>query len=248
MTYISDYFRQEIFNFISNKLFKDVGFKLYLLSKEDYQPIINNGEELIVYIETRDNKIENYRFELAEDFLSNQIIPLTKECELRGLNFSTEKMRDEVIDDFNSIQMSNLQVENVLNFTKCLIFFIYLCKYIVFNIKLPESIWYSKSKKFPLLSNDFKITPLLAGFFDGCIDEITPIPSALISLYKVYFNNEYGKKLSATYENLEIYRNMLVENKEEFKDVELREHESIKTIISVSFLMNQDEMASKFKQ
>lgn len=91
MTNISDYFRQHISNYISNKLFEDVGFKLYLLSKEDYLPIIENGEELIVYIKTKENKIENYRFELAEDFLSNQMIPLTKECELRGLIFSVEK-------------------------------------------------------------------------------------------------------------------------------------------------------------
>lgn len=248
MTNISDYFRQHISNYISNKLFEDVGFKLYLLSKEDYLPIIENGEELIVYIKTKENKIENYRFELAEDFLSNQMIPLTKECELRGLTFSTEKMRTEIIDDLKSAQVSNLQIENVLNFTKSIIFFTYLCKYIVFNIKLPESIWFSKSNNFHLLSNDFKITPLLAGFFDGYIDEITPIPSALLSLYDVYFNDEYGKKLSAKFENMELYRNMLVEKEVEFKDVELRVHDSIRTIISVSFLLNQDEMASKFKQ
>ena len=60
MTNISDYFRQHISNYISNKLFEDVGFKLYILNEEDYLPIIENGEELIVYIETKENKIENY--------------------------------------------------------------------------------------------------------------------------------------------------------------------------------------------
>jgi hypothetical protein len=245
---LQNYFQREISHYISNQVFENVSFTVVIKTKNAPCTIIEHGKELTIFITTHNNTVQDCSFELSDDFLTNALQPLNKECALRGLDFSTEKMRLEIIDDFKSIAISNFNTENVLAFVKSIVFFQYLCKYTVYNMKLPEKIWFSQHDEFHKLSPEFKITPLLAGVFDAFCDEIVAIPRALLSLYNVYFDATYAEKISAIYETSKAYQNLLIAKETTFPNLELRIHDSVRTVISVSFLMNGDDITSVFNQ
>lgn len=200
--------------------------------------------DIAINIVCNSNSIIKYSIHYGENYLLNSLDEVNEECSRRGLEFSVDEMRLEIIDDLKTLEVSNLATDAIVEFTNTILFFHYVIKYVLKNLKLPRSMWYSKDEDYKLFYEKYKIHPIAAGSIDGYIDEIITIDKALFGIYSIFFINGMHEKMIETFKNSTGFIDMM--NEEEldvkFLNEELRMHKSVQTMISVSFLLQGDEL------
>jgi hypothetical protein len=246
-----DALKSEFIALACHPLLKNNQFNLRIrVHAEDFE-IINSGDELLIRIDLDNDKIIKYQFHFLDNYLADCLENIREEAKNRGLDFfSVEKMRLEILDDLKSVTISQLDVATILGFTNCLLVFQYLHKHILRNLALPKSIWFSEDEAYHLWHEEHRLHPIIAGQLDGLIDEIIALPSAIFRIYELYFTNGTKDKITSQSINLQQYNDLLNDTDQinKFPNEEIRMHNSVQTIISVTFLMNLDAMHLKFKQ
>ncbi len=237
---------KQIFKMISESLLENLtskffeGHKLRLvIFNEGEKNEISEGNEIEVEIIIEGDKVVDYQFYIKNNYLSEDLNFITYEIEQRGMTNSIEEIRLRIIDEFKYLSISSLEVKDVLNFTKALLFFEKVTKFIFKNLKIPKGLWHSKSLDEENWQNYLHIKPKTAGLLDGLIDEITPIATSIFYIYELCFVDGREEQILNVLES-DLYYNLKLEYEDEFPDDdEERSHKAMQTIISVSALYDK---------
>lgn len=247
---ITKLLHDELNKILGSNLFSESSITIQILYNQKHKISIERGNDISITISCKKNRIEKYDIKLDTNYLCNNLKFVREEAMRRGLEYSIEDMRLEIIDDLQSVYIANYEIQNVIEFTNIILTFQYLIKFILGNLKLPRSIWYSKDIDYNLWKKEYRINPIVAGNIDGFIDEIIAIPKTLFGIYEIFLRDGVHERHLANYSNSQAFKNMMIDDEviAETPDEELRMHRSVQSIVSVSFLMQGEKLKSRFKQ
>ena len=188
----------------------------------------------------------------SENYLSPYVSALQREADSRGIKVSVESLRQQVLNDLRSKEVSHtffdvladklkpLLSDKVATFVES----VQASQKIVKNIwehgEINKSTWYSKDSEHSQWPVYSQFHPLAGGVTDGVIDEMVGLPMACKDIYHLMSDEEQRAAFAQVFTKAgmnQMWEALKTEATETLNDTERLQHFGSKTVVQVSTVL-----------
>jgi hypothetical protein len=207
--------------------------------------------KLIYNIEGEPIGVET-KLRLSESYLANYTERWDIEVSLRGIDTSAEELRQQVIQDFESIEtnqsfvnrfingFSGLFKKGVANFTEGII----ASQKIAINVwehgEINRSTWHTSDIEYSQWPTFARFHPAFGGGTDGLIDEVLGIPMAIKGVYGIMTDEEQKQALLGLFSREgfnQLWQSVKSEASEIANDADRAQHFGSKTTVQAATML-----------